>query len=38
MKMLRTGQKVIGMSTGRRPNGDKETWCWNVVVNDAIRA
>ena len=29
---------VLGMTTGRRPPGDKETWWWNDEVKDAIRA
>ena len=32
------GQEVLGMTTGRRPPGDKETWWWNDEVKDAIRA
>ena len=36
--ILRAGQEVFGMTTGRRPFGDKETWCWNDEVKDAIRA
>ena len=31
--ILRAGQEVLGMTTGRRPPGDKETRWWN----DAIR-
>ena len=27
--VLRVGQEVLGMTTGRRPPGDKETWWWN---------
>ena len=38
MVILRAGQEVLGMSTGRRPPGDKETWWWNDDVKDAIRA
>ena len=36
--ILRAGQEVLGMTTGRRPPGDKETWWWNDEVKDAIRA
>ena len=36
--ILRAGQEVLGMTTGRRPPGDKETWWWNDGVKDAIRA
>ena len=36
--IVRAGQEVLGMTTGRRPPGDKETWWWNDEVNDAIRA
>ena len=35
--ILRAGQ-VFGMTTGRRPPGDKDTWWWNDEVKDAIRA
>ena len=35
--ILRAGQEVIGMSTGRIPPGDNETWCWNQEMKDAIR-
>ena len=35
---LRAGQQVLGVSTGRIPSGDKETWWWNDEVKDAIRA
>ena len=35
--ILRAGHEVLGMTTGRRPPGDKETWWWNDEVNDAIR-
>ena len=38
MVILRAGQEVLGMATGRRPLGDKETWWWNDEVKDAIRA
>ena len=36
--ILRAGQEVLGMTTGRRPPGDKDTWWWNDGVKDAIRA
>ena len=36
--ILRAGQEVLGMSTGRRPPGEKETWWWNDEVKDAITA
>ena len=36
--LLRAGQDVHGMTTWRRPPGDKETWWWNDELNDAIRA
>ena len=36
--ILRDGQEVLDMTTGRRPPGDKETWWWNDEVKDAIRA
>ena len=36
--ILRAGQEVLGMTTGRRPPGDKETWWWTDEVKDAIRA
>ena len=36
--ILRAGQEVLGMTTGRRPAGDKDTWWWNDEVKDAIRA
>ena len=38
MVILRAGQEVLGMSTGRIPPGDNETWSWNEEVKDAIRA
>ena len=38
MVILRAGQEVIGMSTGRRPPGDKETGWWNDEVEDTITA
>ena len=36
--MLRAGQEVLGVTTGRIPPGDKYTWLWNDEVKDAIRA
>ena len=36
--ILRAGQEVLGMTTGRIPPGNKEIWWWNDEVNDAIRA
>lgn len=36
--ILRAGKEVLGMTTGKRPPGDKETWWWNDEVKDAIRA
>ena len=30
--ILTAGQEVLGMTTGRRPPGDKETWWWNDEV------
>ena len=30
--ILRVGQDVLGMPTGRRTPGVKETWCWNDNV------
>ena len=38
MVILRAGQEVLGVTTGRIPPGDKETWWWNDEVRDAIRA
>ena len=35
MVILRAGQEVLGMTTGRIPPVDKETWCWNDEVKDA---
>ena len=36
---IESWQEVLGMTTGRRPPGDKETsWWWNIEVKDAIRA
>ena len=37
MVILRAGQEVLGISTGRIPHGGNETWCWNEEVKDAIR-
>ena len=31
-------QEVLGMTTGRRPPGDKETWWWNDEVQEVIKA
>ena len=36
--ILRAWQEVLGMSTGRRPAGDKVTLWWSEEVKDAIRA
>ena len=36
--ILRVGQEVLGMSTGRRPPGDKETWWWKESVQEMIKA
>ena len=36
--ILRVGQEVLGMTTGRRPPGDKETWWWNDKVQEVIKA
>ena len=30
--------EVLGMTTGRRPPGDKETWWWNDKVQEVIKA
>ena len=38
MVILRAGQEVLSMTTGRRPPGDMETWWWNDEVKYAIRA
>ena len=38
MAILRAGQEVPGMSTGRRHPWDKETWWWNDDMKDAVRA
>ena len=38
MVILRAGQEVNGMSTGRITPGGNETWCWNEEVKYAIRA
>ena len=37
-RILRVGQEVLGMTTGRRPPGDKETWWWNDKVQEVIKA
>ena len=34
--ILRVGQEVLGMTTGRRPPGDKETWWWNDKVQEVM--
>ena len=36
--ILRVAQEVLGMTTGRRPPGDKETWWWNDKVQEVIKA
>ena len=36
--ILRAGQEVLGMTTGRISPGDKDTRWWNDEVKDAIRA
>ena len=36
--ILKAGQEVLGMLTGRRPQGDKDSWWWNEEVTEAIRA
>ena len=36
--ILRDGQEVLGMTTGRRHRGDKETWLWDDKVQDVIKA
>ena len=36
--ILRVGQEVLGMTTGRRPPRDKETWWWNDKVQEVIKA
>ena len=38
MVILRAGQEVFGMSTGRNPTGDKYTWWWNDEAKDTTRA
>ena len=38
MVILRARQEVIGMSTGRRHPGNKDTWWWNDEMKDAVRA
>ena len=35
--ILRVGQDVLGMTTGRRPPGDKETCWWNDKVQQVIK-
>ena len=36
-KLLReSGEKVLGMTSGKRKNG-KETWWWNMEVQDSIK-
>ena len=35
--ILRVGHDVLGMTTGRRPPGDKETWWWNDKVQEVIK-
>ena len=37
-RILRVGQEVLGLTTGRRPPGDKETWWWNGKVQEVIKA
>ena len=37
-RILRVGQEVLGMTTGRRPPGDKETWWWNDKMQEVIKA
>ena len=36
--ILRVGQGVLGMTTGRRPPGDKGTWWLNDKVHEVIKA
>ena len=36
--ILRVGQGVLSITTGRRSSGDKETWWWNDKVQDVIKA
>ena len=36
--IMRAGQEVLGMTTGRITPGNKETWWWDDEVKDAIRA
>ena len=38
MTILRAGQEVLGMTTGRRPRGYKETRWWNDKVQEVITA
>ena len=35
---LIVGQKVLGMTTGRRPARDKDTFWWNDNVQEVIKA
>ena len=37
-RILRVGQEVLGMTTGRRPPGDKETWWLNDKGQEVIKA
>ena len=32
MAILRVGQEALGITAGRRPPGDKDTWWWNNNV------
>ena len=34
----RVGAEVLGMTSGRRPLGDKEGWWWNDEVQKLVRA
>ena len=36
--ILKAGQEVLEMSTGRRSPGDKESRWWNEEAKEAIRA
>ena len=36
--ILSVGQVVLGMPTGRRPPGDKDTRWWNDKVQEVIKA
>ena len=38
MVITRAEQGVLGVSTGRTPPGDKETWWCTDEVKDAMRA